>query len=182
MFVLVWLAGRYYRKHQPIILMKQSHYGSRAEISVYHPDFVQRGNMHTRSVALWKHDHTFGQEIIRSAEKNTRLVIAITGTMMIVEIVGGILFGSMALLADGLHMGSHAAALGISAAAYLYARKYARDTRFSFGTGKVNGLAGYTSAIILMLFALSMAWKSALRFFNPVGMSSIRRSSSLSSV
>jgi cation diffusion facilitator family transporter len=73
----------------------------------------------------------------------------------------------MALLADGMHMASHTAALTISAAAYLYARKYAHDHRFSFGTGKVNGLAGYTSAIILALFALSMAWQSVVRFFNP---------------
>jgi Co/Zn/Cd efflux system component len=83
--------------------------------------------MHTRSTALWKHDHTFGQEQIKVGEKGTRLVIMITGVMMIVEIVAGIVFGSMALLADGIHMGSHAAALGISAAAYMYARRYASD-------------------------------------------------------
>jgi cation diffusion facilitator family transporter len=104
---------------------------------------------------------------MRTGEKRTRLVIALTGTMMVVEIVAGIWFGSMALLADGMHMASHAAALGISAAAYLYARKYAHDGRFSFGTGKVNGLAGFTSAIVLALFALSMAWQSIVRFFNP---------------
>jgi cation diffusion facilitator family transporter len=123
--------------------------------------------MHTQSTALWEHEHSFGQEEAKAGERSTRLVIVITGVMMIVEIVAGIAFGSMALLADGMHMGSHAAALGISAAAYMYARKYARDCRFCFGTGKVNGLAGYTSAIILAVFALSMAWKSIGRLINP---------------
>lgn len=123
--------------------------------------------MHTRSTALWKHEHTFGLEEMTVGEKSTRLVIALTGMMMIVEVVAGIAFGSMALLADGMHMGSHAVALAISAAAYMLARKYARDRRFSFGIGKVNGLAGYTSAIILAVFAFSMAWKSIDRFFNP---------------
>jgi cation diffusion facilitator family transporter len=123
--------------------------------------------MHTQSTAHWKHEHTFGQELMTAGEKSTRLVIALTGVMMVVEIVGGILFGSMALLADGIHMGSHTAALGISAAAYMFARRFASDRRFSFGIGKVNGLAGYTSAIILGVFALSMAWKSIQRLFNP---------------
>lgn len=123
--------------------------------------------MHTRSTTSWKHEHTFGQEEIKAGEKSTRLVIMITGVMMVVEIAAGIAFGSMALLADGIHMGSHAAALGISAVAYLYARRYANDSRYSFGTGKVNGLAGYTSAIILAVFAMSMAWRSIVRFFNP---------------
>lgn len=123
--------------------------------------------MHTRSLAKWTHEHSFGQEQVKRGERRTRLVIALTGAMMVIEIVAGIGFGSMALLADGMHMASHTAALGISAVAYLYARKYAHDGRFSFGTGKVNGLAGYTSAIILAIFALSMAWQSAVRFFNP---------------
>jgi cation diffusion facilitator family transporter len=123
--------------------------------------------MHTQSTVLWEHEHTFGQEEAKAGERSTRLVIVITAVMMIVEIAAGLAFRSMALLADGMHMGSHAAALGISAAAYLYARKYARDCRFCFGTGKVNGLAGYTSAIILAVFAISMAWKSIGRFFNP---------------
>lgn len=123
--------------------------------------------MHTRSIAEWTHEHSFGQEQVKAGEPRTRLVIALTGSMMVVEIAAGLVFGSMALLADGMHMASHAAALTISAAAYLYARKYAHDHRFSFGTGKVNGLAGYTSAIILALFALSMAWQSVVRFFNP---------------
>jgi cation diffusion facilitator family transporter len=123
--------------------------------------------MHTQTTALWKHEHTFGQEQETVGERSTRLVIALTVVMMVVEIAGGILYGSMSLLADGMHMGSHAVALGISAVAYMFARKYARDRRFSFGIGKVNGLAGYTSAILLAIFALSMAWKSLGRFFNP---------------
>jgi cation diffusion facilitator family transporter len=123
--------------------------------------------MDIHSTALWKHEHTFGQEQVTAGEKGTRLVIVLTVVMMVVEIAAGVLFGSMALLADGIHMGSHAVALGISAAAYVFARKYASDRRFSFGVGKVNGLAGYTSAIILAIFAFSMAWKSIGRFFNP---------------
>jgi cation diffusion facilitator family transporter len=124
--------------------------------------------MHTESIAGWQHGHTFGQDQVRSGERRTRLVIAITLTMMAVEISAGLAFGSMALLADGLHKGSHAVALGISAAAYLLARRYAADQRFTFGTGKANTLAGYTSAILLALFAVSMAWTSLGRFSNPV--------------
>jgi cation diffusion facilitator family transporter len=124
--------------------------------------------MHNQTIAPWKHDHTFGQEEVKAGEKRTIIVAIITATMMIVEIITGILFGSMALLADGIHMGSHAVALGISVVAYIYARRYAGDRRFSFGTGKVNALAGYTSAIILAIFALSMVWESIERFFNPV--------------
>jgi len=124
--------------------------------------------MHTQSLDEWEHEHTFGQDEVRPGEKRTQIVLAITAAMMVVEVVAGILYGSMALLADGMHMGSHAVALAISAVAYLYARKYAGDRRFSFGTGKVNGLAGYTSAVILAVFAISMGWESISRFFNPV--------------
>ncbi|HLE13796.1 MAG TPA: CDF family Co(II)/Ni(II) efflux transporter DmeF [Anaerolineales bacterium] len=124
--------------------------------------------MHVESIAPWKHEHTFGQDHVRPGEKNTRLVIALTATMMLVEIAAGIGFGSMALLADGLHMGSHTIALGISALAYFYARKYAADRRFNFGTGKANTLAGYTSAVLLAVFAFTMAWESIRRMFNPV--------------
>ena len=87
---------------------------------------------------------------------------------MVVEIATGILFGSMALLADGLHMASHAVALGINAFAYIYARRHAYDTRFSFGTGKVNALGGFTGAVLLALFALLMAWESVERIMAPV--------------
>jgi cation diffusion facilitator family transporter len=96
------------------------------------------------------------------------VVTAITALTMVVEIVAGIVFGSMALLADGLHMGSHASALGISAFAYYYARRYAYDRRFSFGTGKANSLAAYTSAALLAVFALFMGWASVGRLLHPV--------------
>jgi len=86
---------------------------------------------------------------------------------MVVEIVAGVAFGSMALLADGLHMASHAVALSIAAVAYVYARKHAFDPRFSFGTGKVNSLAGFTGAVLLFLFAFAMAWESVERFISP---------------
>lgn len=124
--------------------------------------------MHNHSLHLWQHDHVFGQDQIKTGERRTLLVIAITVTMMVIEIGAGILYGSMALLADGLHMGSHAAALGITAFAYWYARKHANDSTFIFGTGKVNALAGFSSAILLVFFALVMAWESINRFFNPV--------------
>jgi len=88
--------------------------------------------------------------------------------MMAVEITTGILFGSMALLADGLHMASHTAALGLSVFAYIFVRRRAHDPSFSFGTGKLNSLAGFASAILLALFALLMVVESIDRFFNPV--------------
>ena len=88
--------------------------------------------------------------------------------MMVVEIVAGLRYGSMALLADGLHMASHAAALGINAFAYVYARRHAHNTDFSFGTGKVNALGGFSGAILLALFAMLMAGESVDRLLNPV--------------
>jgi cation diffusion facilitator family transporter len=91
-----------------------------------------------------------------------------TAAMMVVEIAAGIVFGSMALLADGLHMASHTAALGLSVFAYAFARRRADDPRFSFGTGKFNSLAGFASAIVLVLFALLMVVESIDRFMNPV--------------
>jgi cation diffusion facilitator family transporter len=117
---------------------------------------------------LWRHFHSFGQETRRPGEVRTFIVIVITATMMVVEIMAGILFGSMALLADGMHMASHAAALTINALAYLYARRHAQDARYSFGTGKVNALGGFTGAILLVVFALLMGWESATRFYHPV--------------
>lgn len=117
---------------------------------------------------FWQHDHTFGQELRRTGEVRTLIVMMVTIITMAVEIVAGIYYGSMALLADGLHMGSHAMALGISVFAYIYARRKARDERFCFGTGKVNPLAGYTSAILLLIFAVAMAWQSVERLITPV--------------
>ncbi|EXJ15048.1 CDF family Co(II)/Ni(II) efflux transporter DmeF [Imhoffiella purpurea] len=124
--------------------------------------------MHAEHLHLWQHNHAFGQERRRPGEQRTLIVIAITLVMMLIEISTGILFGSMALLADGLHMASHAAALGIAAFAYVYARQHARDAEFSFGTGKINALAGFTGAILLALFALIMAWESLARMLQPV--------------
>jgi len=116
----------------------------------------------------WRHAHLFGQHRVRPGERRTVIVLAITALMMLVEIAAGVAFGSMALLADGLHMGSHAVALGIAVAAYVYARKHADDERFSFGTGKVNALAGFAGAVLLAVFALIMASESVERWIRPV--------------
>jgi cation diffusion facilitator family transporter len=124
--------------------------------------------MHTESIERWVHDHTFGQDARRSAERRTLIVSIVTVLTMIVETVAGLAFGSMALLADGLHMGSHASALAISVFAYRYTRIHSRDARFNFGTGKVNSLAAFASASMLALFAFAMAWESVRRFIAPV--------------
>jgi cation diffusion facilitator family transporter len=124
--------------------------------------------MHHKSLELWQHTHDFGQGARRAAERRTLAVIAITGLMMVVEIAAGLFFGSMALLADGMHMASHAAALSISAFAYIYARRHAHDPRFSFGTGKANALGGFSGAILLAVFALLMAGESLDRLIHPV--------------
>ena len=116
----------------------------------------------------WTHDHIFGQDQKRAGELRTIIVIIITTSMMIIEITTGLVFGSMALLADGLHMASHAIALTINAFAYIYARRHAHDTRYSFGTGKVNALGGFAGALLLAIFALIMVWESVERFINPV--------------
>lgn len=124
--------------------------------------------MHRESLSAWEHDHRFGQHVQRAGETRTLWVIGLTGAMMVVEIAAGWLYGSMALLADGLHMASHAGALGITAAGYAYARRHANDSSFSFGTGKVNSLAGFAGALLLAVFALIMAWESLGRLLHPV--------------
>jgi cation diffusion facilitator family transporter len=124
--------------------------------------------MHTESIERWVHNHTFGQDEKKSAERRTLIVSVVTILTMIVEIGAGIVFGSMALLADGLHMGSHASALAISVFAYRYTRIHAKDARFNFGTGKVSSLAAFTSATMLALIALVMAWESIGRLLSPV--------------
>jgi cation diffusion facilitator family transporter len=124
--------------------------------------------MQEDALARWRHDHSFGQEQRRPGERKTQLVIAITATMMVVEIIAGVLFGSMALLADGLHMASHAVALGINAYAYAYARRHAYDSSYSFGTGKVNTLGGFTGAVLLAAFAVLMVSESVQRLVVPV--------------
>lgn len=114
------------------------------------------------------HSHGFGQDRKRPGESRTIIVIAVTAAMMVVEIATGILFGSMALLADGLHMASHTAALSINVFAYIYARSHAHDARFSFGTGKVNALGGFSGAVLLAVFAVMMALESVARLVHPV--------------
>jgi cation diffusion facilitator family transporter len=124
--------------------------------------------MQDDGLARWRHEHSFGQDRRRPGESRTQLVIAITATMMFVEIAAGVLFGSMALLADGLHMASHAVALGINAYAYAYARRHAHDASYSFGTGKVNTLGGFTGAVLLAAFALLMVSESVQRLVSPI--------------
>ena len=123
---------------------------------------------HPDPLAQWQHDHVFEQDHKRAGETRTLVVVAITAVMMVVEIVAGLVYGSMALLADGLHMASHAAALGIAVLAYVVSRRLARDRSFTFGVGKINSLAGFTSAVLLMGFALLMVTESVDRLFNPL--------------
>lgn len=110
----------------------------------------------------------FTRHPARQGEKRTIIVVILTAAMMIIEITAGILFGSIALLADGLHMASHAFALAINVFAYIYARRNAQDRNFCFGTGKVNALGGFTGAVLLAVFALMMAWESVSRLLAPV--------------
>lgn len=124
--------------------------------------------MHSHSLDPWTHDHVFlGPKHDRN-ERRTWFVVALTAVMMVGEIVAGSLFGSMALLADGWHMATHAAALGIAAAAYLFARQHARNSRFAFGTGKFGDLAAFSSAIILSLIALQIFYESVVRLVHPI--------------
>jgi cation diffusion facilitator family transporter len=114
-----------------------------------------------------RHDHHFlGAQHGRN-ERKVRAVVVICTVMMIGEIVAGMVFHSMALLADGLHMSTHAGAMVIAALAYWYARRYAHDRRFSFGTGKLGDLSAFTSAVILAIVALYIGWESLVRLFNP---------------
>lgn len=114
------------------------------------------------------HDHVFlGSDHSRN-ERRVWLVIALTASMMVAEIVAGTIYGSMALVADGWHMSTHAGAMLIAALAYAYARRHARDPRFTFGTGKLGDLAGFASAIVLALIALLIGWESFVRLANPV--------------
>ena len=116
----------------------------------------------------WQCERIFGQDQIKPGEKRTLLVLVLTAVTMVVEITAGVWFGSMALLADGLHMGSHAVAMAVAVFAYHYARRHAGDQRFSFGTGKVNSLAAFASAVILAAFAVIMIGESSIRLVNPV--------------
>jgi cation diffusion facilitator family transporter len=124
--------------------------------------------MHSDSVESWRHEHVFlGVDHARN-ERRTWIVIALTAVMMVGEIIAGAMFGSMALLADGFHMATHAGALTIAAVAYLYARRHAHDAHFTFGTGKLGELAGYSSAVILAVIALLIGFESVLRLTAPI--------------
>ena len=124
--------------------------------------------MHLNEVHHWQHTHTFGTDEVHAGERRTRWVIALTFSMMVVEIAAGTVFGSMALLADGWHMATHVAALGIAAFAYAYARRRASDRRYSFGTGKVSALGGFGSAVSLAVVALLVLAASVGRLASPV--------------
>jgi cation diffusion facilitator family transporter len=142
-------------------------------MSEFHPHDHHHGHHHPhphdgKGRLTARHGHFFlGQDHERN-ERRTWIVIAVTASMMLVEIVAGNLFGSMALVADGWHMSTHAAAMLIAALAYLYARKHAHNARFTFGTGKLGDLAGFASAIVLALIAVLIAWESLLRLRTPV--------------
>lgn len=122
--------------------------------------------MHTHDISRWQHEHVFDSGN-QAAERGTKIVVWITLVMMVVEIVAGWRYNSMALLADGLHMSSHALALGLSAFAYMAARHYAHDSRFAFGTWKIEVIAGYTSAIFLACIAIVMVISSVERLLSP---------------
>ncbi len=114
------------------------------------------------------HDHVFLGAGHEKSERKTWIVIWLCGAMMVGEIAGGLLFGSIALVADGLHMSTHAGALLLAALAYTYSRKHAQDERFTFGTGKMGDLAGFTSAIVLAMIALLIGYEAINRLFSPV--------------
>lgn len=123
---------------------------------------------HTHRTLPAQHEHIFLGEAHARNEKRTWIVIAVTATMMVIEIIAGNIYGSMALVADGWHMSTHAAAMLIAALAYFYARRHAHNPRFTFGTGKLGDLAGFTSAIVLAMIALLIAWESFMRLRAPV--------------
>jgi cation diffusion facilitator family transporter len=122
--------------------------------------------MHTDDLSAWIHDHVFDEGSL-VAERGARIVMWITAAMMVVEIIAGWWFNSMALLADGWHMSSHALAIGLSAFAYAAARRYARDPRFAFGTWKIEVLGGFASAIFLLGVAALMVFGSVERIVSP---------------
>ena len=119
-------------------------------------------------LARWQRDHLYLGDAHGRNEGRTRLVLALTILMMIAEIIAGTMFNSMALLADGWHMASHAAALGIASAADMYARRHAANETYSFGTGKVGDLGGFASALILAMISILMGWESINRLMEPV--------------
>ena len=123
--------------------------------------------MHTHSLERWQHGHVFLGAAHQRNERRVQLVIGLTLLMMVGEVVAGSVFGSMALLADGWHMATHAGALSISALAYAFARRRANDARYVFGTGKVGDLAGFTSAVVLAGIACLIGFQSFGRLLQP---------------
>ena len=123
--------------------------------------------MNERELEAWRHGHDYLSDKHERNERQTRLVIALTAVMMVAEIAAGMVFNSMALLADGWHMASHASALSITAFAYWFARRHRNSERFSFGTWKVGVLGGFTSAVVLGVVALLIASESLGRFVSP---------------
>ncbi|HEX5452551.1 MAG TPA: CDF family Co(II)/Ni(II) efflux transporter DmeF [Stellaceae bacterium] len=124
--------------------------------------------MHAQSLDPWRHEHVFLGARHAQNERRSWAVVALCGMTMVAEIAGGWLWGSMALVAEGWHMSTHAGALLIAAAAYAYARRHAHDARFAFGTGKLGDLAAFASAIVLALIALLIGVESAGRLLHPV--------------
>src|SRR5476649_1710654 len=124
--------------------------------------------MHSHSIENHRHSHIFLGAAHERNERKTWAVIVICAVMMVAEIAGGLWFGSVALVADGLHMSTHAGALLLAALAYTYSRKHAEDRRFTFGTGKLGDLAGFTSAIVLAMISLLIAYEAVIRFTHPV--------------
>lgn len=122
-------------------------------------------------ISAHTHEHNFLGRNHQRNERRVWLVIALTASMMVIEITAGTIYGSMALVADGWHMSTHAGAMLITALAYLYARRHLGDARFSFGTGKLGDLGGFASAIVLALIALLIGWESLLRLANPISIS-----------
>jgi cation diffusion facilitator family transporter len=127
----------------------------------------KESRMHQDQIKLWQHQHTFNIDK-QHIEKRTLAVVIITFIMMIAEILFGWLTNSMALLADGWHMGTHAFALGISLVAYMLARKHAENLRFTFGTWKIEILGAYSSALVLGMVAIIMVYTSVQRLFHPL--------------
>jgi cation diffusion facilitator family transporter len=135
---------------------------------IIHPEKEQTGTyiMHIHTLDQWRHSHDF-TFIHEKGERRTKQVLVLTALTMVAEIVAGTSFGSMALLADGWHMGTHAAAFAITLFAYWYSKQHAADRRFAFGTGKVSVLGGFSSAVALAVVALVMAFESIRRLFAP---------------
>ncbi|WP_037317794.1 CDF family Co(II)/Ni(II) efflux transporter DmeF [Ruegeria halocynthiae] len=127
--------------------------------------------MSNQDISVFAHEHVFLGANQKRNERKVWLVIALTASMMVIEITAGHWFGSMALIADGWHMSTHAGAMLIAVLAYRYARKNANNRSFSFGTGKVGDLAGFASAVVLVLIALLIGWESVVRLVEPVPIS-----------